>query len=83
MLVDVRQPAELRRGRVHGSVNIPIGQLRDRLQELHRDRTVAFPRQSGAPSSRATGIALKAGCDTVSVKGGVIALNRAGLPVTR
>jgi len=83
VLVDVRQPAELRRERIHRSVNIPLGQLRDRLHELDRDRQVAFLCHSGARSSRATGIAIKAGYDAVNVRGGLIGWNRAGLPVTR
>ena len=52
VLVDVRQPAEVRRGRVHGPINIPLGQLRDRLHELDRDRqspSYATP----APAARA------------------------------
>jgi rhodanese-related sulfurtransferase len=40
-LVDVRAPVELRTGRIRGSVNIPLGQLRARLGELEEDRQVA------------------------------------------
>ena len=83
VLVDVRQAAELRAGRVRGAVNIPLGQLRDRLRELDRDRQIAFLCHSGARSSRATGIALKAGYDAVNVRGGTIAWARAGQPLTR
>jgi rhodanese-related sulfurtransferase len=83
VLVDVRQPAELRHGRVHGSVHIPLTELRDRLHELDPQRQVAFLCHSGARSSRATGIAIKAGYDAVNVRGGMLAWNRAGLPVTR
>jgi len=53
------------------------------LGELEGDRQVAFLCHSGARSSRATGLALKAGYDAVNVRGGVIAWNRAGLPMTR
>ncbi len=83
LLVDVRQPSELRAGQVRGAVNIPLGQLRGRLHELGRDRSVAFLCHSGTRSSRATGIAIKAGYEAVNVRGGMIAWNRAGLPVTR
>ena len=82
-LVDVRQPTELRTGRVRGAVNIPLTQLRGRLHELDHGRQVAFLCHSGARSSRATAIALKAGHDAVNVRGGMIAWNRAGLPLTR
>jgi rhodanese-related sulfurtransferase len=82
-LVDVRQPAELRAGLVRGALNIPLTQLRARLHELEHDRQVAFLCHSGARSSRATAIALKAGYDAVNVRGGMIAWNRAGLPLSR
>ena len=83
VLVDVRQPIELRTGRIRGSVNIPLAQLRARLGELERDRQVAFLCHSGARSSRATALAIKAGYHAVNVRGGTIAWNRAGLPLTR
>ena len=83
VLVDVRQFVELRTGRIRGSVNIPLAQLRGRLGELEGDRQVAFLCHSGARSSRATNLAIKAGCDAVNVRGGMIAWNRAGLPLTR
>ena len=83
VLVDVRQPIELRTGRIRGSVNIPLAQLRGRLGELEGDRQVAFLCHSGARSSRATNLAIKAGCDAVNVRGGMIAWNRARLPLTR
>ncbi len=82
VLVDVRQPAELRAGRVRGAANIPLGQLSGRLGELQVGRRVAFLCHSGARSSRATRIATKAGYDAVNVRGGMMAWTRAGLPVT-
>ena len=83
VLVDVRQPAELRRGRVRGAINIPLGELRARLHELEHGGQVAFLCHSGARSSRATGVAIKAGYDAVNIRGGVIAWTRAGLPLAR
>jgi queuine tRNA-ribosyltransferase len=83
VLVGVRQPVELRTGRIRGAVNIPLAQLRGRLGELEGDRQVAFLCHSGARSSRATSLAVKAGYDAVNVRGGMIAWNRAGLPLTR
>ena len=82
VLVDVREPAEVREARVERATNIPLGELRHRLGELER-RPVAFLCRSGARSATATGAALNAGYDAVNVKGGVIAWSRAGLPLTR
>jgi NADPH-dependent 2,4-dienoyl-CoA reductase/sulfur reductase-like enzyme/rhodanese-related sulfurtransferase len=39
-LLDVRDPDEFRADSVPGSVNIPLGQLRSRLEELPRDREI-------------------------------------------
>lgn len=82
-LIDVREPAELRSGRVKGARNIPLGQLGERLGELQGDKTVAFVCQSGARSARATRVATKAGLDAVNVSGGVMGWSRAGLPLAR
>jgi len=81
-LVDVREHAELLRGRVDGSKHIPLGELRHRLSELDRHRKVGFLCHSGSRSGVATKLALDAGIDAVNVKGGVIAWSRASLPLT-
>ena len=40
LCLDVREPVEFRGGNVDGSINIPLGQLRDRLEELPRNREI-------------------------------------------
>jgi NADPH-dependent 2,4-dienoyl-CoA reductase/sulfur reductase-like enzyme/rhodanese-related sulfurtransferase len=40
LLLDVREPAEFHGGHIDGAVNIPLGQLRDRMEELPRDREI-------------------------------------------
>jgi len=39
-ILDVREPGEFRRGHIDGAVNIPLHQLRGRLDELPRDREI-------------------------------------------
>ena len=39
-LLDVRTAGEFRRGHIQGAVNVPIDEVRDRLGELPRDRTL-------------------------------------------
>jgi NADPH-dependent 2,4-dienoyl-CoA reductase/sulfur reductase-like enzyme/rhodanese-related sulfurtransferase len=39
-ILDVREPAELQGGRLEDAINIPLGQLRERLTELPRDREI-------------------------------------------
>lgn len=83
VVVDVREPAEVRAGRVPGARTIPLGQLPARLGELERDRPVAFLCRSGARSGRAAKAAAKAGVDALNVTGGIVAWERAGLRVKR
>jgi len=40
MILDVRDPSEFAAGTITGAVNIPLGQLRERLEELPRDREI-------------------------------------------
>jgi NADPH-dependent 2,4-dienoyl-CoA reductase/sulfur reductase-like enzyme/rhodanese-related sulfurtransferase len=40
LILDVREPAEFHAGCLDGAVNIPLGQLRDRMDELPRDRQI-------------------------------------------
>lgn len=81
-LIDVREHAELRRGRVDGARHIPLGELERRLSELDRDMTVGFLCHSGSRSGIATKLAIAAGVNAVNVKGGMIAWSAARLPVT-
>ena len=39
-VIDVREPGEYALGHVEGAVNIPLGLLRDRMEELPRDREI-------------------------------------------
>lgn len=43
VLVDVREPAELKAGAIPGAINIPLPQLRTRLGELEPARTAGVP----------------------------------------
>jgi rhodanese-related sulfurtransferase len=38
--VDVRDPEEYARGHIEQAINVPLGQLRERLDELPRDREI-------------------------------------------
>ena len=39
-IVDVRSPTEFAMGHLVGAVNLPLGQLRERLNEIPKDRPV-------------------------------------------
>jgi NADPH-dependent 2,4-dienoyl-CoA reductase/sulfur reductase-like enzyme/rhodanese-related sulfurtransferase len=40
LMLDVRDPAEYRRGHIEGAANLPLDQIRDRIDELPRDREI-------------------------------------------
>ncbi len=77
LLLDVRQPAELALESVPGAVNIPLHQLRARLDELPRDREIHVFCRSGQRAYYATRILLQAGFDAKNISGGMLAHKQA------
>jgi rhodanese-related sulfurtransferase len=73
-LLDVREPVELAVENVPGSLNIPIGQLRARLDELPRDREIHVVCRSGQRAYFATRILLQNGFKAKNVSGGMLSL---------
>jgi rhodanese-related sulfurtransferase len=73
LLLDVRQPAELAMEEVAGAINIPLDQLRGRLDELPRDREIHVFCRSGPRAYYATRILLQAGFDAKNISGGMLA----------
>jgi len=69
-LLDVRTPQEFASGHIPGAVNIPVDELRSRLDELPRDRTVAAYCQVGQRGYLATRILLQGGFSAVNMGGG-------------
>jgi len=70
LLLDVRTREEHARGNIPNSVNIPIDELRGRLDELPRDRKVAVYCQVGQRGYLATRILLQSGRQAVNLSGG-------------
>jgi NADPH-dependent 2,4-dienoyl-CoA reductase/sulfur reductase-like enzyme/rhodanese-related sulfurtransferase len=69
-LLDVRTPQEFASGHIPGAVNIPVDDLRTRLNELPRDRKIASYCQVGQRGYLATRILRQKGFDAVNVGGG-------------
>jgi NADPH-dependent 2,4-dienoyl-CoA reductase/sulfur reductase-like enzyme/rhodanese-related sulfurtransferase len=69
-LLDVRTAQEFASGHIPGAVNIPVDDLRSRLDKLPRDRTVATYCQVGQRGYLATRILLQRGFSAVNVGGG-------------
>jgi NADPH-dependent 2,4-dienoyl-CoA reductase/sulfur reductase-like enzyme/rhodanese-related sulfurtransferase len=73
-LLDVREPIELAVEAVPGARNIPLGQLRARLDEIPRDREIHVICRSGQRAYYATRILLQNGFRAKNVSGGMLAL---------
>jgi NADPH-dependent 2,4-dienoyl-CoA reductase/sulfur reductase-like enzyme/rhodanese-related sulfurtransferase len=70
LLLDVRTPTEFAAGHIPGAVNIPVDDLRSRLNELPRDRPIAVYCQVGQRGYLATRILLQAGFKAANIGGG-------------
>jgi rhodanese-related sulfurtransferase len=71
-LLDVRNPPELAVESVPGAVNIPLPELRARLDELPRDRDIHVICRSGGRAYWATRILLQNGFRARDISGGML-----------
>ena len=71
-LLDVRQEPELAVEEVTGAINIPLGELRTRLDELPRDREIHVLCRSGQRAYYATRILLQHGFGAKVRSGGML-----------
>lgn len=71
-LLDVRDPAELAVEQVPGILNIPLAELRSRLGELPRDRTIHVVCRSGQRAYYAARILSQHGYDAKVRSGGML-----------
>lgn len=69
-LLDTRTPVEYGRGHVDGFVNIPVDDLRERLNEIPKDKPVYVMCQSGLRSYLACRILSQNGYDCYNFSGG-------------
>jgi len=69
-LLDVRTVGEFRRGHIHGAVNIPIDEVRDRLRELPRDRLLLVYCLTGIRSYIVCRILMQHGFHARNLSGG-------------
>jgi NADPH-dependent 2,4-dienoyl-CoA reductase/sulfur reductase-like enzyme/rhodanese-related sulfurtransferase len=73
-ILDVREPIELAVENVPGAVNIPLGQLRSRLNELPKDKEINVICRSGGRAYLATRVLLQNGFKAKNVSGGMLSL---------
>lgn len=70
LLIDVRMPSEFAAGTIPGAINLPVDELRDRLNEIPRSRKLAVFCQVGQRGYLATRILRLSGYDAVNLSGG-------------
>ena len=71
-LLDVREPWELEIARVEGSLDIPMGEVPERLDELDRNRPVAVLCHGGVRSARVASYLTQQGLQQVAnIAGGI------------
>ena len=71
-LLDVRNPPELSVEAVAGAVNIPLAQLRSRLNELPRDKEILVTCRSAQRAYYATRLLLQNGFKAKNISGGIL-----------
>ncbi len=71
-LLDVREPVELAVEHLPQALNIPLGELRARLEELPRDREILVVCRSGQRAYTATRMLVQNGFDARVVSGGML-----------
>lgn len=69
-LIDVRDPSEVARGAIAGSVNIPVNELRERLDEVPTDKEVYVSCQVGLRGYLAARILAGNGIKAANLDGG-------------
>lgn len=86
ILLDVREKRELtdQLGHLKGIIHIPIGSLRERINELEqcRTKTIVVICRTGARSKTGAHILINSGFDNVFVlTGGMVSWRSEGLPI--
>ena len=81
VILDVREPREHEAAHVEGTIDIPLGELVARIDEVPRDTTVYVLCHVGGRSAQATQYLETQGFDAVNIDGGIVEWYRAGLPV--
>ena len=72
LVLDVREPPEVANGKIANSVNIPLGQLRKRLNELDKNRLIVSSCQVGLRGYIAERILKQNGFNAANLSGGYL-----------
>ena len=72
-IIDVREVEEVQGGHIPGAVNIPLGLLEFRMNELSKDESYIIVCLSGGRSGQATMFLESYGYDVTNMAGGMMA----------
>jgi rhodanese-related sulfurtransferase len=82
VVIDIRTPREWSAGHLNRSINVPLAQLQQRIDELPHDRRIAVHCAGGYRSSIAASILHQHGLtNLIELAGGITAWEAAKLPV--
>lgn len=73
VLIDVREPGEVKQGYIPGAVNIPLSQMKHRVGEIQKNDRIYLYCRSGMRSKQAAKILKKNGFSELShLQGGIM-----------
>ncbi len=83
VIVDVREPAELKEGFIAGAINIPIRELPAKIATLPKDKPILVVCKVGHRGSMAMVFLRGQGYNVKSISGGINAWVAANLPLVK
>lgn len=76
IIIDVREPVEVKQGYIPGAINIPLSQMKNRIGEIPKDKIVYLYCRSGMRSKQAARILQKNGYrELAHLHGGIMSWN--------
>ncbi|MFX3624807.1 MAG: rhodanese-like domain-containing protein [Ectobacillus sp.] len=72
-IIDVREVGEVAMGKIPGAVNIPLGLLEFRMNELDKAKEYIIVCQSGGRSAMASQLLASYGYNVINMMGGMMA----------
>jgi rhodanese-related sulfurtransferase len=71
-IIDVRETEEVKAGKIPGAVNIPLGLIEFRLQDIDKSKEHILVCRSGNRSGMATNILESRGYNVINMDGGML-----------
>lgn len=71
-LIDVRETEEVKAGKIPGAVNIPLGLIEFRLQDIDKSQEHIMVCRSGGRSGKAANLLENQGYNVINMDGGML-----------